>query len=80
MREEYEVEDSTKPESAEIETAEIETEENKTENKPASGNKDWRDNVYGNINMSVKTLDIIIGCMIGTIVLILVVGAIKGFM
>lgn len=80
MKEEYEVKDSVQPESAEIETAETLAEENMIETMPASENKDWRDNVYGNINMSVKTLDIIIGCMIGTIVLILVIGAIKGFM
>ena len=43
-------------------------------------NNDWRDSVYGNIKMSVKTLDIIIGCMIGFMLMILLVGIRQGFL
>ena len=42
--------------------------------------RDWRDSVYGNIKMSVRTLDVVIGIMVGIILLILISGAVKAFL
>lgn len=47
------------------------------ENDAISQNEDWRDRVYGNIKISVKTLDLIIVLMVLAAFSILVFGAVN---